>query len=160
MQKGIKLIFFNIFLLVVCMCMMYLGLRFTSYKMFYTVLALGILVIMLASFVQYFLTVRKEKEDERVQLGSIVPSYCPDYWTKAADASGKVLCHNGFSTKNEFGQTIKYEFSDPVVPKTIDLNVIGDATNTNKCFLYGNAIQFPSPWLEMKNKCDVIMMSS
>lgn len=160
MQKGIKLVFFNIFLLVACMWMMYLGLYYTKFKMFFTLIALGILVIMLASFVQYFMTVQKERKDERLQQGSIVPSYCPDYWTKAVDASGKVMCHNGFATKNEFGQTVKYTFSDPKVPKTIDLNIISDTTNTNKCFLFGNAIQFPSPWLEMKNKCDAINMQT
>jgi hypothetical protein len=160
MQKGFQLILFNIVLLVMTMGMMYLALKYSEYKMFYTILGLGLIVVMLASFVQYFFAVRGEKEDARRQQGSIVPSYCPDYWTKSADASGKMVCHNGFSTKNEFGQTVTYRFSDPKVPKTIDLNVITDTTNTNKCFMFGNPIQFPAPWLEMKNKCDAQTMST
>jgi hypothetical protein len=160
MQKGFQLILFNIALLAVVMGMMYLALKYKHYQMFYTIMGLGLIVIMLTSFVQYFVAVRNDKEDAKRQQGSIVPSYCPDYWTKSVDGSGKVVCRNGFSTKNAFGQTISYSFSDPKVPKTIDLNVITDTTNTNKCFMYGNPIQFPCPWLEMKNKCDALTMTT
>jgi hypothetical protein len=113
---------------------------------------------MTVSTVSYYFVVETHQEEARKQAQNIVPGYCPDYWTKGFDGKGDVVCKNGFTGTTNEGQKVTYKFvsDDKPVPESIVLNDITTHTNTNKCNTYGNPINFPTPWLEMRAKCDVV----
>jgi hypothetical protein len=130
---------------------------YPGYAIFWITLALGLFVVLIASMVHFVISANESRKSELKQQANIVPGYCPDYWTKTFDDPNKnVVCKNGFSNKDSHGRVITYKFSDPKIQDKINLVEVSKATNAYKCNAYGNSIQFPSPWLELKAKCEVV----
>ena len=154
--NGTALVVFDAALFVAGCMALYFSRTFPPFAIFWVTVSLGAFVIILTTVLQYWMSERTRSFREKKTNQNIVPGYCPDYWTKAFDDKGNVVCNNGFSFQDANGETTTYKFSDPKVPATIQLNGIKDSTNANKCATSGSVTNFPAPWMEIKAKCSSV----
>jgi hypothetical protein len=135
-----------------------MGSAFPDFQIFWITVSLGVFIVLAISAVSYFFIASQYEDEAKKQAKNIVPGYCPDYWTKGFDLTGKVVCKNGFTGKTHDGKTITYKFVNPdtKVPEAIALDDLANSTNTHKCNMYSNPIRFAAPWLEMRSKCDLV----
>jgi hypothetical protein len=155
--SGAWLLAYDVVLFVVGVTATRMAKFYPGYSIFWITLALGLFIVLIASMVHFVISANEARKREKKQQANIVPGYCPDYWTKTFDEENKnVVCKNGFSHKDKHGRVVTYKFSDPRLQDKINLVEISKASNAYKCNAYGNSIQFPSPWLELKAKCEVV----
>lgn len=153
--SGTWLLAYDIVIFVLAVTAARMAKFFPGYSIFWITLALGLFIVLIASMVHFIITANESRKKETKQQTNIVPGYCPDYWTKAFE-DNNVVCKNGFSNKDRHGRIVTYKFTDPKVADKINLGEVSKSTNAYKCNTYGNSIQFPSPWLELKAKCEVV----
>lgn len=156
-SAGLKLVAYDSVLFVLGCVTLLMAKAFPSYMLFWITCSFGFFIVLLLTIMHWYLNERSEREKERRQRDNIVPGYCPDFWTKAIDqATGKVVCRNGFVGKDADGRKVTYKFSDPSVPDTIDIHNVAKTTNAFKCKAYGSSLQFSAPWMEMKARCESV----
>ena len=153
--SGTWLLGYDVMLFFLAIAAARLAKFYPGYAIFWITLAVGLFIVLIASMVHFIISANEDRRKEAKQQANIVPGYCPDYWTKTFD-NKNVVCKNGFAHKDLRGRIMSYKFSDPKVPDKINLGDVSKATNAYKCNTYGNSLQFPSPWLELKAKCEVV----
>ena len=156
-SAGLKLVAFDAFLFVLSCVSLLMAKTFPAFMVFWMTVSFGTFIILLLTIVHFYFSERSERAAENRQKDNIVPGYCPDYWTKAIDdKSGKIICKNGFRSRDLDGKTVSYRFTDPSVPETLDVENVAKTTNAFKCKAYGSSLQFGAPWMEMKARCDSV----
>jgi hypothetical protein len=154
---GVKLVVFDIVLFVISCVALFMAKAFPAFMLFWITISFGSFVVLLLTVLQYYFSERSLRAAEKRQKENIVPGYCPDYWTKAIDnATGKVICKNGFTGRDKDGNAIGYRFADASVPETLDVENVAKTTNAYKCKAYGSSMQFAAPWMEMKARCESV----
>ena len=154
---GLRLVVLDVVLFMIGCISLLAAKTYPAFLPFWVTVSLGTFVVIFITIFQYYYSETRQKEAEKRQKDNIIPGYCPDYWTKAQDPlTGKMICRNGFATRNGDGDVVTYKFTDPSVPETIDIETVSKSTNAYKCKAYATNLQFPAPWMEMKAKCDAV----
>ncbi len=157
-KNQVILIVFDL-ILAALMLLLFLSIQvYPGMKVFLFTLIVGVGFVLIWSIVKVYQKTRDQKLLEKKQLKNIVPSQCPDYWTRSI-SKDKLVCMNQFASVDDRNRVVKYSFSGKQVPSQIVLNDVASMSNPKKCDGYGAPNVFGAPWVEMQNRCKALNVS-
>lgn len=157
-RNQLILVIFDLILFAI-MCVLFLSIAvYPSIKPFLWSMIIGVGFVIIVTLVTLYRKTKEKAMLEKKQLQNIVPSQCPDYWTRSISGD-RLVCLNQFAAVDEKGKVVKYSFSGKQVPAQIALNDVASMSNPRKCDGYASPAVFGAPWLDMQNRCKALNVS-
>lgn len=159
-KPGVWLLIFNVFVFLIACGLLFAIKNKPDYKVGLIVMIVGILFVNIHSMFRYRWYEQLLKKMKDIQNANIVPSYCPDYWSRE-DKGNTTICRNKFTFQADEDQVGTIRFGNAKTPDTYDLNVLSGQDNQHKCWsTVGSvdtnnhtAMSAGTPWLDMQTKC-------
>jgi hypothetical protein len=142
-------IVYNVILFVLACVLLVGAKRYPQYNIGIYATIVGLFVVNLQSILRFYWRERELVTLQKAQNSNIVPSHCPDYWSKVT-TSNAVTCSNAFVQSSYDTDDSIIRFGGSNAPNSYTLQQMTNLTNQQKCW---NVSQANIPWIDLQNKC-------
>jgi len=148
--SGVWTLVYNAGLFLIACILLFLIKFYPGYRVGLIGLVVVILMVNVHCLIRYIMYESYMESLKKKQNDNIVPSLCPDYWSKQS-TKDRVVCKNEYVTPaDDLGNSKVYQFGGRNAPKEYNLKDVERWNNQTKCW---RVTTDRVPWTDMQMKC-------